>query len=63
MTTLIGKPRKKATMRPNRFTSNANKAARKKRFRLRFISEYTVYEYLEAPPKINVAKVANFVHY
>lgn len=60
MTTLIGKPRKKATMRPNRFTSNANKAARKK---LRFISKHTVYEYLEAPPKINVAKVANFVHY
>lgn len=62
MTTLIGKPRKKATTRPKRFTSNANKAARKKED-VRFISKYTVYEYLEAPPKINVAKVANFVHY
>lgn len=30
---------------------------------LRFISKHTVYEYLEAPPKMNVAKVANFVHY
>lgn len=28
MTAYIGKPRKKATMRPNRFTSKANKAAR-----------------------------------
>lgn len=29
---------------------------KRERYSLRFISKHTVYEYLEAPPKINVAK-------
>lgn len=63
MIMLIGKLRKNVIMIFKRFMFNVNKVVRKKRFRLRFILEYIVYEYLEVFLKINVVKVVNFVYY